>query len=535
MAGKSKAAPSKAVNTYTNKELGGYLVGMFGQNLIYNIIATGLYFYFQNVICLPAMALGWIFAIARVWDAINDPMMGTIVDKTRSKWGKCRPYLIIFPGIICVITIITFLNGNYATADSTSQKVLIIAWAAISYIAWGMCYTVGDIPLWGITSLMTEDEGDRSKILGLARISAGVGGIGVLVVQIAQAVGSVFVSKLDPNAVNYDDLVQKANQKGFIVTVIIMTVIASIFFEFAGVCTRERVQQSEKKYGFIDNFKIMFRNKPFRQILISGILRSPIQLLMIVAMTLVTYYYANGNIMNILVYNEDGSLAGVNFKILIGLGCVAIGLFVGQFVAMGITPVLIKKIEKKSLYNFFSIAGAVPFALIFVFYKVSGGDLTTTFWSIIVGVCMLFGSASFGGINVLQSVMIADCVDYEEYTNGVRTDGVFFSGQSFITKLSAGIATIISSVVYSAVGYSGANVDKLNRAIEKGADFLTYDGGSGPGKYAAAMFFLITIPPAIGMVLSAIPTLNYALTDNEHTRILNELIEKRKNADSKNK
>ena len=345
----------------------------------------------------------------------------------------------------------------------------------------------------------------------------------------------MFVSKLDPNAVNYDDLVQKANQKGFIVTVIIMTVIASIFFEFAGVCTRERVQQSEKKYGFIDNFKIMFRNKPFRQILISGILRSPIQLLMIVAMTLVTYYYANGNIMNILVYNEDGSLAGVNFKILIGLGCVALGLFVGQFVAMGITPVLIKKIEKKSLYNFFSIAGAVPFTLIFVFYKVSGGDLTTTFWSIIVGICMLFGSASFGGINVLQSVMIADCVDYEEYTNGVRTDGVFFSGQSFITKLSAGIATIISSVVYSAVGYSGANVDKLNRAIEKGADFLTYDGGSGPGKYAAAMFFLITIPPAIGMVLSAIPTLNYALTDKEHTRILNELIEKRKNADSENK
>ena len=141
---------------------------------------------------------------------------------------------------------------------------------------------------------------------------------------------------------------------------------------------------------------------------------------------------------------------------------------------------------------------------------------------------MLFASASFGGINVLQSVMIADCVDYEEYTNGVRTDGVFFSGQSFITKLSAGIATIISSVVYSVVGYSGANVDRLNKAIENGADFITYDGGSGAGKYAAAMFFLISIPPAIGMLLSALPTLKYALTDKEHYRILGELVEKRK-------
>lgn len=108
----------------------------------------------------------------------------------------------------------------------------------------------------------------------------------------------------------------------------------------------------------------MFRNKPFRQILISGILRSPIQLLMIVAMTLVTYYYANGNIMNILKTDATGKIAGINFQILVGLGCVAAGLFVGQFVAMGVTPLIIKKVEKKTLYNIYSIAGAVPFALI---------------------------------------------------------------------------------------------------------------------------------------------------------------------------
>lgn len=519
--------------TYTNKELGGYLVGMFGQNLIYNIVATGLYFYFQNVICLPAMALGWIMTIARVWDAINDPMMGTIVDKTKTKWGKCRPYLIIFPGIIGVVTILTFINSNYANATTTAQKALIIGWAAVSYVAWGMCFTVCDIPLWGITSLMTEDENDRSKILGLARMVAGVGGIGVLVVQIAQALGTAFVDKLDKSAPDYAELVQKANQKGFIITVIIMTVVASILFEFAGIATRERVQKSEKSYTFKENFKIMFSNKPFRQILISGILRSPIQLLMIVAMTLVTYYYANGNIMNILATDASGKITGINFKILIGLGCVALGLFVGQFVAMGITPLLIKKFEKKTLYNFYSIAGAVPFALIYVFFKMSGGDLTSTVWSIVIGICMLFGSAAFGGINVLQSVMIADCVDYEEYYNGVRTDGVFFSGQSFITKLAAGLSTIISSVVYSIVGYSGKNVDILNKAIANGESFITYDGGTGKGKYAAAMFFLISIPPAIGMLLSAIPTLKYAMTDKEHENILAELVSRRRTAKEK--
>lgn len=507
------------IRTYSKKERNGYLVGMFGQNLIYNIVATGLYFYFQNVICLPAMALGWIMAIARVWDAVNDPMMGTIVDKTRTKWGKCRPYLIIFPAIIGVVTILTFINGNYAEATTSTQKALIIAWAAVSYIAWGMCFTVCDIPLWGITSLITEDENDRSKLLGWARIAAGVGGIGVLVVQIAQVVASIFEGK------GYES--SKASQYGFIVTVIVMTVIATVLFEFAGTSTREKVEQSEKHYTFKENFQIMFRNKPFRQILISGILRSPIQLLMLIAMTLVTYYYANGDFMNIIKYNSDGSFAGIDGGMLFSIACVALGLFVGQFVTMGITPALIKKHEKKSLYNFYSVAGAVPFFLIYVFYKLSGGDLTGIVWSLVIGVCFLFAGAALGGINVMQSVMIADCVDYEEYTNGVRTDGVFFSGQSFITKLSAGVATILSSVVYDIVGYSGANVDVMNKALKEGASFMTYDGGSGAGKFAATMFFLISVLPAIGMLLSAIPTYKYALTDKEHARILDELVKKR--------
>ncbi|MBO4342039.1 MAG: hypothetical protein J5870_02945, partial [Clostridia bacterium] len=96
-------------------------------------------------------------------------------------------------------------------------------------------------------------------------------------------------------------------------------------------------------------------------------------------------------------------------------------------------------------------------------------------------------------------------------------------GQSFITKLSAGIASLISGAVYAIVGFSDKNVALLNNALVNGADFKTYNGG----KYAAAMFFLISIPPAVGMILAAIPTLKYALPDKEHKKILAELISKR--------
>ena len=189
MATKTALAHGK---TYTRGEMAGYMIGMFGQNLIYQIVNTGLYFYFQNVICLPAMALGWIFMLARVWDAVNDPIMGTFVDRTHTRWGKCRPYLIFGPPVIMVVTIAAFLNSNYADATTTSGRIAIIAWAGVSYILWGMTYTVCDIPLWGLTSVMTEDEGDRAKALSLARIAAGFAGVGVLIVQISQAVGSTF-------------------------------------------------------------------------------------------------------------------------------------------------------------------------------------------------------------------------------------------------------------------------------------------------------------------------------------------------------
>lgn len=508
----SNARPRNAIksNTYSGKELTGFLIGLAGQNIIYNIIASGLQFYMQSIIYLPAIAISVIFAAARVWDAVNDPMMGSIVDKTRTKWGKCKPYLMFIPPVVCLVTILTFVNGIYTNATSTWQKALIIGWAGVSYILWGMTYTVGDIPLWGVTSLMTEDQNDRAKALSLARIVASVGVIGMATTYLAQGLEGVFAGREGVDTAH-------ARQYAYILAVAILTIFASILFEIAGLSVKERVSQSNETYTLKENFQTMFRCRPFRQLLISGILRSPIQLLSIISITLVTYYYFNGNIMNVMT--EDG----LNVSLLISLLVLGVGIFGGMLIGSAVTPKLVSKFEKKTLYNFYCFIGAIPFALVFVFFLLSGGDLTSMVWTLITGVTFFLASWAQGGLNVLQSVMIADCVDYEEYTRGVRPDGVFFSGQSFITKLSAGIASLISGAVYAIVGFSEGNVEALDNALSQGASFLTYNGG----KFAMAMFFLVSIPPAIGMILSALPTLKYSLTDKEHTRILDELNAKR--------
>ena len=512
---KSKnSVPANAIkhNTYTGKELTGYLVGLAGQNIIYNIIAGGLQYYWQSIIFLPAMAISVIFFIARVWDAINDPMMGSIVDHTRSKWGKCKPYLMFVPIPVGIITILTFCNWTYTDYSSTGMHVLIIAWAAISYILWGMTYTVGDIPLWGVTSLMTDDESDRAKALSLARIVANVGAIGMLITFAGKALSPMFQEKKGMDVLH-------ADKASYIIIAIALTILATVLFQFAGVSVKERVQQSEKKYTMKENFKIMFSNDPFRRLLISGVLRSPIQLLSIVGLTLVMYYFFDNNLANLVV---DGKLQILKIVQLLLMG---LGILGGMIIGTAVTPKLTGRFGKKQLYNFYSVVGAVPYFLIFAVYKLADGNLMKSMGYVILMAVMMFAASwAMGSINILQSIMIADCVDYEEYKNGVRTDGVFFSGQSFITKLSMGVSSLISGFIYNAVHYTDKYIETLNADLAAGK-YHFFEANDG--KYAMAMFLLISVPPAIGMFLSAIPTIKYSLTDQEHTRILNELIERR--------
>ena len=496
------------MNTYTKKERNMYLIGLMGQNMIYNIIGTGMAFYFQSVIFLPAMAISVIMGIARVWDAINDPMMGTIVDRTRTKWGKCRPYLFFVPGIIMVTTILTFVNGQYSGSNSAVTNAVIIGWAGISYILWGMTYTAGDIPIWGITALMTESEKDRSKLLGYARIVGGIGAgvIMLSIIPISQAVGA----KLTEGGMTQ----AKGLQYGFIIVTVVLTVIGTVAFQCAAYA-KERVKQpSDDAKGFIDNVKIMWGCMPFRRILISGVIKAPMQILGLVAMTLLSYYFGD---------NGGDGQDYMLYMVLLGGP-----MFIGQFAAMAIVPKLCEKMEKRKVYNVTSIIGAIPFILLFVVYLIDGTGLYKWHWIAVMAVLFAVAGAGVGASSVIQSIMIADCVDYDEYRTGYRPDGVFFSGQSFITKLGAGVSSFIQGIVFAAVGFSGDAVARCNELIAASPkeDFM-FATAPEFEPYRFGMFFLITIPAAITCLISVIPMRKYEITNESHQKILTELNEKR--------
>jgi sugar (glycoside-pentoside-hexuronide) transporter len=495
------------LRTYTPKERNIYLISLAGQNVIYNIIGACLAYYLQFTILIPAMSVSLIMTLARVWDAFNDPIMGTIVDRTRTKIGKCRPYLIAVPIPILIITLLCFTNFGFY-GDAANSKALnnwIVAWAAITYILWGMTYTVGDIPLWSVTALMTEDSKDRNKLLSLARIFGGIGGGVTLLAMQPLALG---LGKSLTNTALAGGNPAMGEKYGFLIAAAIFAIIGCGLFQMCGFAVRERISASKTKYTLVDNFKIMWRNKPFRQVLLSGVLGSPKMLLALAAMPLVTYYFASKSAILALLY----------------MALLGGGMFVGQFVAMALTPKLLTKFTKKKLYNYGNLVGIVPFLLIYGAYLVAPNNLTHPLALTFCFIVFLFSGGSMGLTTVLQSLMIADAVDYEEYTNGIRPDGVFFSGQTFIAKLTTGIATIISGVAYSVVRFSDSRVAELNAFISAGGIPRLESHFSS---FMGVLFFLVSIPPAIGCILSVIPTWKYALDDDEHKRILGILNERR--------
>ncbi|MBR5596758.1 MAG: MFS transporter [Lachnospiraceae bacterium] len=496
------------MNTYTKKERNMYLIGLMGQNVIYNIIATGMVFYFQSVIFIPAIAISVIMGIARIWDAVNDPMMGTVVDRTRTKWGKCRPYLFFVPGIVMITTFLTFINGQYSNANSPTKNAMIIGWAAVSYIVWGMTYTAGDIPIWGITSLMTESEKDRASILSLARIVAGIAGalILLMIVPISQSVGGSFTAGGMSQS--------KGLQMGFIVVCGIFTLVGSLMFQCAAFA-KERVEQpSDEHKGFVDNVKIMWACKPFRRILISGVLKAPLQLLLGIAMTLMSYYYGDNG--------GDGQSYMLYMAILGG------AMFGSQFIAMGFVPKLCEKFEKRSVYNVSTAIGVIPFTSIFVMFLLDGTGLYKTHWVIFTAIMFAFAGAGIGASTVMQSILIADCVDFDEHRTGYRPDGIFFSGQSFITKLGAGLSSFIQGIVFAIVGFSGDAVAACNEALASSpaSDFM-FATAPEFEKYRFGMFFLLSIPTAISCIIAILPMLKYEISNKKHKEIMQELTARR--------
>ena len=153
------------MNKLSFREKYSYGIGALGKDLAYAIVSSYLMIYFTDAIGLNPAFVGVLFLVARMWDAFNDPMMGMVVDNTRSKWGKFRPWILIGTVVNAAVVVFLFKKPNL-------EGNALYVYYSVMYILWGMTYTIMDIPYWSMIPSLSSDKEEREKISVIPRIFA---------------------------------------------------------------------------------------------------------------------------------------------------------------------------------------------------------------------------------------------------------------------------------------------------------------------------------------------------------------------------
>lgn len=469
-----------------------YSVAALGQGLVYSCMSSYITDYYMNVLGLNAMFVILLMLMARVWDAINDPLMGMIVDRHQTKKGRLLPYPVITAIPIAILTILMFLKP--IGFDLQNKSVGLYVYVAAVYVLWGMVYTSSDVPFWSMPNLMTPDPKERGNIISYGRTVGGVGS--AVTVVLPNIVGLILADRADSDALRYA------------IMAISMSVIGMPLFAMSSFKVKERItlpNAQKRAPGEPSTLSRIFRCKPLMLVVLSGILSFGRYMLQAAAPHVARYagFYIGIDPATATVKDINSNIVTVQMVIQV---CAAIGMF-GSMLLM---PKLFKKFEYRSLMIVTCLIGFVAS----IFSLIIGWFTHNLFICIPF---MLISSIPLGVINVVSGAMVCDCLDYMEWKTGHRDTALGSACQSFVNKLGNAFATVAIIAMYMIVNI---DINKLNagsgEAIVNIARNLTTSQNF-------AMFSLVTIVPGISLLLTAIPLFFYDIVGEKKKKITDEL------------
>lgn len=472
------------------KEAISYSIAGLGQNLICGLVGAYISYYFTNGLLIAPATVGIIMLIVRIFDASNDPIMGSIVDRTRGKYGKCRPYLLWMPIPIAISTVLLFL-------PLPPQKVATTWIMTILYLIWSVIYTIVDVPYWGLATAMTSDTNQRGTMLTVARLFCTVGGgiISILVPNISGLWIKQFTDSSGAILQGQEYNAAAALRANYWWLAIIIVVIATPTFFIGFKNTKERFYNDDDVRPLSENLKLVFKNKPLMLIVLSGILGSAKMLYMYSGIYIAQY---NLTAMNISFMGWRGT----GLFTLITLAVVPGGLAASVMV-----PWCTKKWGKRNTFIWSHIMGGI---VMFIMYF-AGWDTKTGLIINLIGLVLLGIPQGFG--NIITYAMIADSVDYLEWKIGSRAEGICFAMQTFINKIGMAIGAAVSCFGLDWAGINAANASTFNISTNKrGLDIL---------------FMVSTLIPAISMILSAIPLFFHTFDEKAQALAVAEIAERK--------
>ena len=476
-------------NYVLKKESMTYAIAALGQGLVYSCMSSYITDFYMNVLALNAWFVILLMLLARVWDAINDPLMGMIVDRHTSRWGRMRHYPVITAIPIAILTILMFIRP--IGFDINEKTPLMYVYVAVVYTFWGMVYTSSDVPFWSLPNVMTPNPAERGRIISYGRT---VGGIGSAVTVALPIILGYFIEN---------------SETRYAVMAISMSAIGMPLFCLSSFKIKERVKHpnaTKRAPGEPSTLSRIFHCKPLMLVVLSGILSFGRYMLQSAAPHVARYggFYVGGDLATATPEQFSSNMSTIALVIQI---CAAIGMF-GAMIFM---PKLFKKYEYRTLMIVSCLAGFVAS----IFTLLVGWFTKNLFICIPF---MIISSLPLGVINVVSGAMVCDCIDYMEWKTGYRDNALGSACQSFVNKLGNAVATVVIIGMYIAVHIDPQklNVGSAESALEIARTMTASQN--------FAMYALVSIVPGISLVLCALPLFFYDIVGDKKKKITEELV-----------
>lgn len=418
MAKKEKTVPeNQHPNKIGIKEGMGYMLGDAGNLFVLTYVSFALKVFYTDVLKIAANKVATLFLVTRLWDAVNDPLWGAIVAKRPPrKDGKYRPYLKWIAIPVAVAQLLCF----YDISKNTSNPLLILAFAYVTYIMFGMMYTGINVPFGSLASVITDDPDGRTLLSTFRSIGGGIGGAAPLL--IAPLLIYTKVEKADGSGETFN----VASSSGMFKFALAMCILSIIFYFGCYATTKERVKSEAKpNVNMKEAYKGMFKSRPFVVLAVTGILISG------------QLQFSSYNAYLFKNYFENTNLSI--------LGSIA------QYLPMAImilfTPKLVKRFGKKELASFGSMFAA--FAAIACYLIKPGKDQA---WIFMLTLFIIGFGYSF--VSITNWAVVADVIDYQFATTGIRSESAIYAVYTFSRKLGQTIADYVGLMLLNHVGYT---------------------------------------------------------------------------------
>lgn len=475
------------------KNLIMFPLGTVGRDMVYYLFTSCIMTFVLFTRSLTNSQFAAITAIvvaARIFDALNDPIMGNIIERTRTRWGKFKPWLVI--GILSTSVVV------YLAFNTDLQGWSFVWFFGIIYFMYSITYTMHDISYWGMVPALSSDANARNQFTARATLFAGIGG----------TVASVLI----PIFTVGDMAIGGSTTTAYGIIALIVCILAPLFLCFTIFGVRE-------KREYTDAPPVSFK-KIWRTITGND------QLLWI-SLIFLLQQIGNGFIVSGIgstyIYFDFGYEGGLFSLFSI------VGMSVTAFL-MIFYPAISRKIKRKKLMGILAAISLVGYAVMLAAGLFLPSDMTK-FWMVVVGYML----SNFGqyGYYLIMMISIINTVEYNEYRTGERDEAIIASLRPFLTKLASALIVLITNasyIIFGVTGYTNRISDfenqcarKLITESEKISSISGVISGIEPGKTLALLLCMVIIPCALMLVSYVLYKKHYKLDEDEYARICSEL------------